>query len=380
MRKFEKLYLHVGLEKTGTTSIQKVLHKRRDRFEELGFYYPKQFAVGLNTFLAAMFLQDPMSRSNIRMLINQNGGTQETHIEAMNMALAEELSSVTADNIILSSEFLGAGADLPRLRAWCDELAKDTEVIIYLRDQCSFLLSYRSTYWKGGGVDEPFETLEEKADFPFSMNVEAVLNRVERAFPNKVTVRIFHKDRLFKGGAVQDFINCLGLAEYGDDFTRPRANESLSLVGAEFLKKINPSIPLARDGERNLARDRMIQDIGTIDGTDDYGKDSLNAQQVDQIQSIFAIGNEAVRARYFPEEDSLFPSYETREQAGVSSTQIFEYTAQLLEKAYSDVNAKDDLLIEIARYLNKLSKLESLGEEAENLMQLNKKIHRNRKS
>ncbi len=380
MRKFEKLYLHVGLEKTGTTSIQKTLHNSRDRFEALGYYYPKQFAVGLNTLLAAMFLRDPMSRSNIRMLINQNGGSQDSHIKTMNEALAEELKSVTADNIVLSSEFLGAGADHARLKAWCDDLAKETEVIIYLRDQCSFLLSYRSTYWKGGGTDEPFESFEEKTDFPFSMNVEAVLNRLEQVFPDRVTVRIFHRDRLVNGGAVKDFIHCLGLGEADGDFAVPRSNESLSLVGAEFLKMVNHKIPRTRDGERNMARDRMIRDIGSIDGSGDFGKDALSPEQAAKIEAIFEAGNEAVKSRYFPEEDSLFPPHIAREQKEVSTDQLLGYTARLLEKAYSDASEQDDLLIEIARYLNKLSKAEGLEHEAENLKRLNKKIHESRRS
>ena len=379
MRKFEKLYLHVGLEKTGTTSIQKILNKRRDRFEALGFYYPKQFAVGLNTLLAAMFLRNPMARPNFRRLINQHGGTQESHIEAMNAALSEELTSVEADNLVLSSEFLGAGADHARLKAWCDSLAKDTEVIIYLREQCSFLISYRSTYWKGGGVTEPFETFEEKTDFPLNMNAEAVLNRLEQVFPDKVTVRVFHPERLSSGDAGQDFIACLGLSEQADEFALRRTNESLSLVGAEFLKKINANFPPARNGKRNIARDGMIKDIGEIDGQGDYGKDTLSPDQVRKIQSIFKDGNEAVRARYFPKEKVLFPAHIVGEEAEVSPDQLFKYMAEILEKAYADQFETDNLLIEIARYLNKLSKLDGLGEEAENLMRLNKKIHESRK-
>ena len=84
MNMFETLYLHVGIEKTGTTSIQKSLDQNREALLELGYCYPKQFSVGLNSHLAAMFLKDAMSRTNMKLIIDKNGGTQDAHFNKMN--------------------------------------------------------------------------------------------------------------------------------------------------------------------------------------------------------------------------------------------------------------------------------------------------------
>ncbi len=76
MKKFDKLYLHVGLEKTGTTTIQRALHQGRVKLEKLGYLYPKCFAVGRNTYLAAMVHYKAMERQSFKSLIDQYGGTQ----------------------------------------------------------------------------------------------------------------------------------------------------------------------------------------------------------------------------------------------------------------------------------------------------------------
>ena len=120
---FETLYLHIGIEKTGTTSIQKSLDQNRDSLLELGYYYPKQFSVGLNSHLAAMFLNDAMSRTNMKLIIDKNGGTQETHFNEMNKSLSKEIKSIDVPNLVLSSEFLAAGADINLVKAWCKTLS-----------------------------------------------------------------------------------------------------------------------------------------------------------------------------------------------------------------------------------------------------------------
>ena len=380
MSQFKKLYLHLGLEKTGTTSIQKALNQHRDQLERLGYYYPRQFAVGLNTLLAAMFVTDPMDRPNFRIYINKHGGTQDKHIQAMNIQLSKELETVKTDNLLLSSEFLATDTDFPKLKNWCDQLAYETQIIIYIREQCSFYLSRQSTMIKGGGTKDDAIILKSKRDLPSSMNFKAVLSRLETAFPGKISVRIFNKDILFRGDAIQDFFKTIGLGDLGANFTLPRANESLSLIGTEFLLLANQQIPLEREGQRNLARDQMIHDMGVLDSGSEFGKNTLSSEEVDVIQAMFKDGNEAVRAKYFPEMKTLFPAYQPGDQGSVSKDDVFKYSVKLLEKAYTALYRKQALLNEIAPYLNRLSKDEKFGDEIQTLIKLNKKIHKDRDS
>jgi len=381
MRKFEKLYLHVGLEKTGTTSIQKAMDAHRGSLEELGYYYPKQFAIGRNTLLAAMFLIDPMARENFRMVIEKRGGTQASHVAAMMKELDTELAGTLAENLILSSEFLASQSDLERLKTFAQSVANETEIIIYIREQCSLVLSLRSTYLKGGGTNHNFLDNIAKDTLPYSLNFEGVLGNLEKAFPGKIKVRLFDKRDLHAGDAVQDFFKTIGLGEQAGEFAMPRENESLSLVGAEFLKWANLSVPAARDGVRNVARDRMIRDIGVLDSIAPiFGKDALTVQQAEKIQNVYEAGNEWVREKYFPKHKSLFPPYKMGEKRAASKDDVLDYTIRLLEKAYGDMHQKQVLLNHIAPVLDELSKNENVkGEAAKELRELNRKILKDRK-
>lgn len=379
MRKFKKLYLHVGLEKTGTTSIQKSMHKHREELEALGYYYPREFAVGKNSVLAAMFLKNPFERENFRHVINKRGGTQEKLFAIAEKAFAAEIENASANNLVLSSEFLGAQSDLIKVKAFCDKISEQTEIIVYLREQCSFMLSVISTHLKGGGQYSFEHESLAKNSFPFSLNFESVVAQLEKVFPGQLSVRLFDKSYLFSGDVVQDFYVAIGLKEHAAKFVMPRANESLSQVGVTFLQRFNPSIPVTREGVKNAARDRLIQDIGNLDATGIFGKASLTPEYADQVGKVFAEGNEAVRKRYFPKRDELFPAYQPAPMVKIDEDDITSYAAHLLEKAHLDLHAKQELLNEIAPVLNALSKNKDLKDHAKLLKDLNKKILQNRK-
>ena len=336
MNMFETLYLHIGIEKTGTTSIQKSLDQNRDALLELGYYYPTLFAVGLNTRLAAMFLTHAMSRANMKLIIDKNGGTQETHFNEMNKSLSKEIKSIDVPNLVLSSEFLAGGTEINRLKAWCKTLAREVKVIIYLREQCSLFVSHQSTNLKGGGTPIDIKSIKKRQDLSAIYNVKGMVSRWEKAFPGQLDIRIFHRDRLVGGDAVQDFYQALEIKDWRPSTKTDQSNISLSLVGSAFLKKMNDMIPLAKDGELNPVRARIIEDIGVQDSEDDYGKGRLTREEGEIIGSLFTESNEAVRSRYFPDQAQLFPKYKTGKAKPVSDEDILDYAIKLLDKAYSN--------------------------------------------
>lgn len=218
-----------------------------------------------------------------------------------------------------------------------------------------------------------------KNKLPASLNFESVIGQLEKIFPKNLTVRLFDKKFLFQSDAVQDFYKVIGLKDQAFEFAMPRENESLSVVGAEFLRQFNPSIPITRGGQKNAARIRLIQEVGGLDSTGLFGKESLTPQQAKKLRSVFKPGNDWVRAKYFPQRKNLFPSFKPDEKRSVSEQDVLTYAANLLEKAYLDLNTKQLLLNEVAPVLNQLSKHDDLKEDAKKLQQLNKKIIQNRK-
>jgi len=130
MKKFKKLFLHVGLEKTGTTSIQRALDLHRDKLEGLGYYYPKSIAVGRNTHLAALFSSTLRARPQFKAIVQKNGGSDKKFKSQLNEKLEAEYEATSARKLILSSEFLARDGDLSELKSYCDEIAETTTIII----------------------------------------------------------------------------------------------------------------------------------------------------------------------------------------------------------------------------------------------------------
>ncbi len=336
MNMFETLYLHVGIEKTGTTSIQKSLDQNREALLELGYYYPKQFSVGLNSNLAAMFLNDAMSRTNMKLIIDKNGGTQEAHFNEMNKSLTKEIKPIDVPNLVLSSEFLAAGTDINRIKAWCKTLAREVKIIIYLREQCSLLVSHQSTNLKGGGTPVKIKSIKKRQDLSMIYNVKGMVSRWEKAFSGQLDVRIFHRDRLIDGDSVQDFYHAINIKDWKPNIETDQSNISLSLVGSAFLKKMNDVISLAKDGELNPVRSRIIEDIGVQDSEEDYGRRRLTEEEREIVSSLFIDSNEVIRSRYFPDQSKLFPEYKTGKPKVVSVDDILDYAIKLIDKAYSN--------------------------------------------
>lgn len=368
----------MGLEKTGTTSIQRALDQHRENLEELGYYYPKSIAVGLNTHLATLFSSSLRGRPQFQSIMKKNGGSEKAFKNQLTEKLASEYDNTPAQKLILSSEFLARAGDLSELKAYCDEHAETTVVIIYIREQVSFALSLYSTFLKSGGVD--FNTLKrlEKNELPDSFNFAKIIENLEKYFAGNVKVRLFQKTNLKNGDATQDFCFAIGLGKKALDFVIPKQNESLSYTGSEFLKAVNPVFPSMKNGNRNVARDMLLADMAKLDLGGTYGDQSLPPKIVRQIQTLSAPGNEWVRENYFPNRKRLFKPYKNKAKSKQSEDKLLEYAALLTQKAYDRSQDQKELLSEIAPVLTEASKNIAAESLKERLIELNRTILKNR--
>lgn len=338
MKKFETLYLHVGLEKTGTTSIQQSMHAHRAKLEKLGYFYPECFAVGRNTLLATMVHPKAMVKPAFKMIIDKRGGTKESHIEHMMGLLKGEIAGTSANNLVLSSEFLAAHTDIGELKALYEPLAENVKVILYLREQGSLILSLHSTRVKGGGTE--FGTLKhlEAGSLPRFLDFQYVVSSLEKHFEKEdIIIRNFDRAALVNGNAIDDFLTVIGLGKHISEFQVERSNESLSQKGIELLQEINPYLPDIVDGDKNRARMHMLSDMATLDGTEDFGKRTLDPDLAHKVNELTAKTNEWVRAKYFPDQETLFSSQARTGRADSSTKGTLDYSARLIANAYTRI-------------------------------------------
>lgn len=377
MKKFKTLFLHVGLEKTGTTSIQRALDVHRDKFEKLGYYYPKAFAVGRNTLLATMFAKDPNKKA-FKAIIKAHGGTFEKFKENLTHRLSDEYKQTPAKGLILSSELLAHGSDLEAVKAYCDKWAENTTVIVYLREQASLAMSLYSTFIKSGGVE--FNTLEllREGQLPEKLNFKSMLQKWQACFPEQIKVRLFDKSTLIDGDAISDFCHQIGLGGQTADLKIRRENETLSLAGVELLSVINNVLPNFIDGLKNPARRALIADFANFDDPNVFGRLGFRDSELKEIHNICRSSNAWVRNNFFPDQERLFSPQQGRENGPAKSIDIIELAALIIKKAYTDLHSKQELLDYLAPHLTKLSNQSS--EISNELKKFNRLILQNRQN
>jgi hypothetical protein len=263
-----KAFLHIGTEKTGTTTIQYFLARNRQNLLDDGFLYPHspeekdepKFANCTHTKLAA-FSANKLQDMHKYMKIT-NSETLSKFQNKFQIELAEELNQTNAKKVIFSNEHCSSRLvqkeEIERLKKLLEPFFEEIKIIIYLRRQDKFLLSAYSTAVIGGRT-EPFglpskEEIEQRYDY------WNILQKWESVFGKEnIVVRVFEREQMIGGNPLSDFTNLLEI-----DITKrykivKPLNESLDADSLEFLRLINRYIPIFIDNDFNQNRVKIIQ-------------------------------------------------------------------------------------------------------------------------
>lgn len=249
-----KLILHIGTEKTGTTSIQHALARSRNELCHNGILYPKLLNTENHMEIAVVGMG---LRSDDTIQIQElarTGNDLSAYLDAVRGALAAEIDVAKPHTLLISSEHLHSRLpdveDVERLADFLGRDFDDVKVIVYLRRQDRMAVSLHSTRLKGGGIGEMLPIYQVPPPY-FDLN--ALLERYAAVFGAQAIVpRIYHRSELREGDVVKDFYASAGLG-----ITPPEINNqniSVSRRQAQFLKLMNERLPLIEDGKINPAR------------------------------------------------------------------------------------------------------------------------------
>ncbi|MEM7498752.1 MAG: hypothetical protein AAF371_12255 [Pseudomonadota bacterium] len=161
--------LHIGAEKTGTTSIQESLHANRQRLAAQGVAWPGFLGHRNHKLLAAAAL--PAQSDDAAMVGNGFAGDAEAHA-AHRAAVAERLSTLAASNraVVLSSEDLQRlpPASVRTMGALLTPAFARVVVIVFLLRQDVLALRRRAQLIRTGHVvPAGLPTLEDGGDRRF---------------------------------------------------------------------------------------------------------------------------------------------------------------------------------------------------------------------
>jgi len=283
----QTLYLHVGFQKTGSSSIQYALYHNREKLESMGYYYPKDWRFNHN-FLFSMFCDNP---EDFYENIFHNRSTQEIeeYHETLKSTFVNEIEDREIENLILSAEDLSMleKEGLVRLKAFFSDIFKDIEIkiVVSIRDALGYISSDIQQRIKSGHDRFP---LEEFHDL-YRIRLEKYIELFGR---ENIIIYKFEEATGYEHGFVSYFLDQMGLQEEQiKSFDDLKINESLSYEAADLLRYINSQKPLlvSRNIEEGryfgMDNGRYFGDTQIIEGL--LGKKfSLEQEELKDIQTF----------------------------------------------------------------------------------------------
>lgn len=293
------LYLHIGTEKTGTSSVQNFFGNNREALARMGVLYPETPGNRNHTALAGA-AQEISVRGALRKTMNiKTNEDVESLRKRLVEGLAAEYASRPFDKVVMSGEHMSSRLLTDEEIGWLKNILtphfEKIYIIVYVRRQDDFLLSTYSTGVKSGVVRTldipPQEVIQGRYDY------WNLLSRWARAFgEEQIICRKFDRSALKSGDIVDDILDIIGI-EANPEFDRPKdANESLDAEALEFLRLFNEHVPRFVEGSINPLRANVI---GLLSQKSQGPLITLGEAQLQEFMGYFAESNRKVAAEYF---------------------------------------------------------------------------------
>lgn len=223
-----KLFLHIGTNKTATTYLQSILATNTKILEQFGCSYPE---TGRENRIQHLDLAKLLLKLPERQIAAANSWESDFNktLDQLNQELCGR------QNIIVSSEALNqperyVDRRIERLFSMFDEI----EIIIYLRDHASYLLSwFNSRVWREVET-RSFPEFCESVEISYCKKLESL---ARLGGVSQVNVRPFFPPVMKGQDILTDFLGVIDPSIEVDAFDRSRArrNFSLSPLAQEYF-------------------------------------------------------------------------------------------------------------------------------------------------
>jgi len=277
----KRAILHIGTEKTGTTSIQKFLQENRIKLGANGTLFPASAGLISHQRLVVYGKQSPESD----IAENSLDVNDAAELAAWKDKFAQDHCSEVLEfqkrhqdsTVIYSAEHLQSRlttiAEIKRIAHLLRPLFDTVEVVVYLRRQDLYAYSAYSTSVRGGQRKTfSFETINAKGPY---YNYRLLLENWSEVFgEDALKVRLFEKSRLVGNDVVSDFQSVTNIDTLGLNLVSPAsANEALSHTALCLLREFNA---LTESDSRLLGYDKSDVRMFLLDAVQDiqdsYGR------------------------------------------------------------------------------------------------------------
>ncbi|MFT4822471.1 MAG: hypothetical protein ACJASY_000137 [Halioglobus sp.] len=242
--RYRQIILHVGMHKTGTTSIQNNTHRMREALLEHDIYYPS-------------FLYNDILKVNhsgpITALVSESpdrygeqwrtdmGSDIDSIQRQYQSYFSEILESPKAQTLVLSGETTSAFdiEDLQKIRDALEAHTDKLRVLVYIRDPSNSVASTLQQRIRGGGDLSRSRHIRNLAGV-----VRRRYTRLIEVFPDSLEVINFHEEVASEAGLVGSFlIRCGFPTELVNDMKFSSANPRISMEAFKVMSAINKRYP-----------------------------------------------------------------------------------------------------------------------------------------
>ncbi|EJM3968803.1 coiled-coil domain-containing protein [Campylobacter coli] len=378
-------YVHIGTEKTGTTSIQEFLYINKSIIQKQNYFFAQ--SIGIKNHWDLAFLGYSLNKKDSYILNNSLWNFQAIKQHKKNIFSKIKDEVKFNHKIIFSSELLQSRLtrkrEIVKLYTFFKKIGfTNIKVICYIRDANEMLRSLLSEAIKWEEIDS-FELKEEKEEYKLGYkknlfhfhhicNHKQTLQWWGEVFGKEnLIVRLFDKNEFYQGDLLKDFIHSIGL-EWDDEFIiPPKQNESLDLLGIDLLRRINKFLPLFCNNARNIFRGDLHHfAVKHFTSKDSHLKFQPPKEVVQSYIDYFEESNEWVRQEFFPHKERLFPkkdltdykeNYELKEMKPEYWDKIAEFIADIVSTKNQNIadktiiiQNKDKVIVNQTNQINSL--------------------------
>jgi hypothetical protein len=291
-----RVYLHIGTDKTGSTSLQRSLYRNRDWLLRKSFYVPTT-GLGRNNGHSELL----------------SSSEQQSWDEFSDELLTA--GSAGYQNAIVSWEGMAAYGkqDIAHIYQYLKDF--QVAVVVYLREQADILQTGHLQQVKSNRNSKTIADLEFSGNWirdaqralylkRSRRNYYLLLRCWEKTLPDATFyVRIYDRNQLVGADITRDFLDVLGLSIDSGFVPAERVdNPSIDAETALFIESLQKS----GESVENIAR---LTDIAEsrirLHGS--RSKYFFSTDTVNKTRRLFASSNRKVASRYLHTNDELFP-------------------------------------------------------------------------
>ena len=307
-----RLILHIGTEKTGSTSIQTFLRLNHTRLADDGVGMPTCLGDTLHFRLQLMANDDDFNDDFIRNLrLHLDPVMRKQTLAEWRDTLYQEIVTSSAHTWIISCETLHSRllreSELKRLREILSPLFSAITVIVYLREPLALAISRLTEAAKSACPVVLPEPPTSGVEFDICNHRQTVIRWKSLMGPDSLQVRLFERDALVGGDVVLDFLATCQLDP--THYRLPRhQNTSLSATGLSLMEEINRHVP-RRWIDGTLIESRWLLACHVLQQMRGGAGIQPSKQEINAYREHYDSSNEWVRRHYFPDRPVLFKPY-----------------------------------------------------------------------